>query len=94
MEIPEKGSRMRMNGLIALVIVLSLSAVARADVIVSSGYYDLSPAASGGGTFRRLTPGSAARTPPFPGRQLIWPTPSRPIRIFQRCFFKTLEPLT
>ena len=49
MEIPEKGSKMRMNGLIALVIVLSLSAVARADVIVSSGYYDLSPAASGGG---------------------------------------------
>jgi hypothetical protein len=35
--------------LIAFVIVLSMSAVAHADIIVSGGYYDLSPAASGGG---------------------------------------------
>ena len=40
---------MRFASVLALVVVLVVGAASRADIIVSSGYYDLSPAASGGG---------------------------------------------
>ena len=40
---------MRLASVLALVVVLVVGAASRADIIVSSGYYDLSPAASGGG---------------------------------------------
>ncbi|HEV3329748.1 MAG TPA: hypothetical protein VG096_02130 [Bryobacteraceae bacterium] len=58
-----------MKSLLGFVIVLTLSAMAHADVIVSSGYFDLTPNLEEGQ--QCLAPGSAARTQPFPGRRRI-----------------------